>query len=110
MLFQRVLLDLITDERITLAAACGCLRMAYERQAPSLAAANLYTADFLVDALRRFVLDVPQGLQGGAIRKLYSSCGVSLKDLIPEVSPLAGNITHACLSDIACENRSNFIQ
>ena len=89
MAYQLILMRLVIDGRITVAAACGCVRMSYSKQAASSVVEDLYTADFLTDLLHDCTSHVPPALLGHSLQQLYSSCGVSLADLIPKVSRLS---------------------
>lgn len=91
-LYEETLVRLVESGKLSIAAACGCVCHAYTSQKTSLAVTDLHTAAFLCRGLIYWSspcatsaqrTDGPSPTRQQA---LYADCGVSLADLIPEVS------------------------
>lgn len=86
--------ELVTHGYLRMPAACGCLQKAFTIKDTSLAMADLHTAHYFCLWLRAPPLTAdesslhtkPAGQQ--RILNTYASCGVTLADLIPQVTTL----------------------
>ncbi len=96
-LLEGLLLGLCSQDRISVAAACGCIRHAYMSRETSLAMTDLWTASFFCDILRAFPAyhDDPARMDTSLLRKSYGSCSVRLLDILPLVS-FQGRLWEPC--------------
>lgn len=87
-LYEDILVRLVESRKLSIAAACGCMRHAYTGQMLSPAATGLQIAAFLCRGFMYWSIRSPNyasGIDEDHQRDLYAECGVSLVDLIPEV-------------------------
>ena len=86
--------ELVWHGYIRLPAACGCMRAALTTKDTSLGTTDLHTANFFCAWLRRYrspEISAPSSCfpkldEMSCVMKTYTMCGVSLVDLIPQVS------------------------
>lgn len=91
-LFEHVLNDMFRSQYLSMAAACGIVRVAYTEHCSSLAIADLQTARFFLWMLSKLAEDPSSGdIDPGNLARLYASSDVNLMQFIPLVlsaSPL----------------------
>ncbi len=85
---QGLVVGLCGQNRISIATACGCIRQAYVSRETSLAMTDLWTATFFCELLMITATQQnhPAPMDALSLRELYSSCSVSLLDILPLVS------------------------
>lgn len=99
-LFGGFLGELVRHGYLRLPAACGCLRAAFTTEETSLAMADLHTASYFCLWLKApSLLGYAGGLHTDAsiqkrILAEYAACGVSLADLIPQVTTPSAIMLH----------------
>ncbi len=98
LMLMNVVSELAFRKFISLAAAVGCMRAALVSTATSLGASDLHTANFFCSWLREIPMRIRESQSNGSASTVgnqgedpaacidfYSTCGVSLADLIPQV-------------------------
>ena len=85
-LYHGILYRLVAERHLSLAAACGIVRVLHLSKTMSLAKSDLHAAAWVCNALRFLTRNRPAGaLRCEVIRSMYASCRVNLLDLMPQV-------------------------
>ena len=85
-LFEGVLVKLVLQEFLTMAASAGLARISNTHPCTSPAMASLHSAAFFATLLRECTENFAGLEEPGCGRRLYASSGDSLVELIPPVS------------------------
>ena len=104
-LYEEILVRLVKSRKLSIAAACGCVRHLYWGGLLSPAATGLHTAAFLCrgfmscsDRSPKFASGIDEEHQ----RHMYADSGVSLVDMVPEVSLCMTSIKQLVSASSVC--------